>query len=173
MTMRISHATFFMLPLLLPSFSSISSSLTVWLLLPLVGDVLLTFATNVVVTAAVVSFVQVLPSPEYPDIHAHVNDPSVSVQTALLWQSPASRLHSFSFVQVLPSPEYPDSHAHVNDPSVSVQTALSWQSSTSRLHSFLFVQVLPSPEYPDSHAHVNDPSVSVQTALSWQSSTSR
>ena len=40
--------------------------------------------------------VQVLPSPEYPDLHVHVNDPSVSVQTALLWQSSASRLHSFS-----------------------------------------------------------------------------
>ena len=39
--------------------------------------------------------VQVLPSPEYPDSHAHVNDPSVSVQTALSWQSSTSRLHSF------------------------------------------------------------------------------
>ena len=38
--------------------------------------------------------VQVLPSPEYPDSHAHVNDPSVSVQTALLWQSSSPRSHS-------------------------------------------------------------------------------
>ena len=40
--------------------------------------------------------VQFLPSPEYPGLHAHVNDPTVSVQVASSWQLSLSRVHSSS-----------------------------------------------------------------------------
>ena len=38
--------------------------------------------------------VQLFPSPVYPELHVHVNDPVVSVQAAFLSQSSSFRVHS-------------------------------------------------------------------------------
>ena len=68
-------------------------------------------------------FVHVVPSPLYPLLHAHVNEPAVSVHVASAGQLCAAVVHSSMFVHVVPSPLYPLLHAHVNEPAVSVHVA--------------------------------------------------
>ena len=107
----------------------------------------------------------VIPSPEYPELHAHVYDPTVFVHVAVIAQE-FDCAHSFTSAHVLPSPVKPVLHAHVYDPIVFVHVApvVAHVLVPPAAHSSISVQVIPSPVYPVLHAQVYDPTVFVHVA---------
>jgi len=78
--------------------------------------------------------VQHVPVPEYPALHAQVNDPSVSVHAPLDAQLWVPRSHSFTLLHVRPSlpREYPMLQPHSNEPTVFLQKPLGEASHRSR-----------------------------------------
>ena len=64
---------------------------------------------------------QIVPFPVCPALQTHVNDPSLSVQVALIAQLWDGTEHSSIFSQCVPFPVYPMLQAQTKEPSVSVQ----------------------------------------------------
>jgi hypothetical protein len=84
--------------------------------------------------------VQLVPSPVKPLLQVQLNDPTVSVQAALLSQVFNSEsAHSSIFVQLFPFPVKPLLQVQLNDSTVSVQAALLSQVFNSEsAHSSIF-----------------------------------
>eukprot|EP00961_Rhodomonas_salina_P043338 582929-Rhodomonas_salina.2 len=114
----------------------------------------------------------------YPSLQVHKNEPSVSEQVALVWQSltlvpfgPSVLSHSSLFVHVTPSPSNPSKHVQVKDPVVFTHCAAGLpKASTAQLcvpseHSSKSVQLVPFPPNPALHWHSKDPTVSMQVAF--------
>jgi len=90
---------------------------------------------------------QFTPSPVYPDLQLHSNDPGLFTQSDLDEQLLASGvLHSSTSLQFAPSPVYPDLHWHSNDPGLLTQFAFDEQLlEPGVLHSSTSLQSTPSP----------------------------
>jgi hypothetical protein len=99
-------------------------------------------------------------------LQAHVNEPDVSVHTALIWQLCLPSEHSFTFTHVRPSPANPILQVHVKEPVVSPQVEESaGQLCTPVTHSFTLSQTTPVPVKPVLHEHVNELAVLVHLDL--------
>jgi hypothetical protein len=63
------------------------------------------------------------PLPFQPTLHAHVNEPLMSVHAALLLQIFSPKVHSLKLLQVTPLPLQPALQLQVNEPVLSEQLA--------------------------------------------------
>lgn len=68
------------------------------------------------------------PSPEYPSLQRHWNEPGVLTQSAFSWQVCCPVSHSLISTQLnLSSLRYPGKHSHLYEPNVFSQRVFEWQ----------------------------------------------
>jgi hypothetical protein len=88
------------------------------------------------------SIAHVSPSPAYPLLHAHVNEPRVLLHVAVDAQLSVPAEHSSTSPQV--GPAKPVIHAHVNEPTVLLHVASAWHALAFDVHSFTSTQGEPA-----------------------------